>query len=109
MVCASASALAQDFTAGKTPAQLFSSDCAECHHSPNGLARNRDVRALANFLREHYTTKSETAGALAVYVSGFAGGAPVVRNRGSSVAAPTNTASEPPRVDRRNRSDGEAT
>jgi hypothetical protein len=69
---ASASAPAQDLTAGKTPAQLFRSDCAECHRSPSGIARTRDVRALADFLREHYTTKSETAGALAAYVSGFA-------------------------------------
>jgi hypothetical protein len=72
MVFVSAPAPAQDFTAGKTPAQLFSSDCAECHRTPNGLARNGDVRTLAGFLREHYTTKSETAGALAAYVSGFA-------------------------------------
>src|SRR6516225_11961331 len=28
---ASGSAPAQDLTAGKTPAQLFRSDCAECH------------------------------------------------------------------------------
>lgn len=108
MVCASASALAQDFTAGKTAAQLFSSDCAECHHSPNGLARNRDVRMLASFLREHYTTKSETAGALAVYVSGFAGGAPVVRNRATGVAVPANSISERSQADRRSRSAGEA-
>jgi hypothetical protein len=66
----------QDFTAGKTPAQLFSSDCAECHRTPNGLAKNRDVKNLASFLREHYTTKSDTAGSLAAYVSGFAGSGP---------------------------------
>jgi hypothetical protein len=72
-VFASVQASAEDFTAGKTPAQLFRSDCGECHRSPNGLVRDAaDVRALASFLREHYTTKSETAGALAAYVSGFA-------------------------------------
>ena len=110
MVFVSAPAPAQDFTAGKTPAQLFSSDCAECHRTPNGLARNRDVRTLAGFLREHYTTKSETAGALAAYVSGFTGsGAAVVRNRGTGVAAPANIAAERPPADRRSRSDSEAT
>jgi hypothetical protein len=110
MVFVSAPAPAQDFTAGKTPAQLFSSDCAECHRTPNGLARNRDVRTLAGFLREHYTTKSETAGALAAYVSGFTGsGAAVVRNRGAGVAAPANIAAERPPADRRSRSDSEAT
>jgi hypothetical protein len=110
MVFVSASAPAQDFTAGKTPAQLFSSDCAECHRTPNGLARNRDVRTIAGFLREHYTTKSETAGALAAYVSGFTGsGATVVRNRGAGVAAPATIGGERPQADRRSRNDSEAT
>jgi len=80
--CASAPAPAQDLTAGKTPAQLFRSDCAECHRSPSAVAGTRDVRVLADFLREHYTTRSETAGALAAYVSGFAGSGR--RNRGDS-------------------------
>jgi mono/diheme cytochrome c family protein len=66
-------ALAQDFTAGKTPAQLFGSDCSACHRSPGGLGKSRDVRELTAFLAEHYTTKPETAGALAAYVSGFTG------------------------------------
>jgi len=104
-------AWAQDFTAGKTPAQLFSSDCAECHRSPNGLARNRDVRSLAGFLREHYTTKSETAGALAAYVSGFAGvGQADGRNRGGGVTAPANVATgERPQGDRRIRREATGT
>ena len=46
------------------------------------MAKGRDVKTLAGFLREHYTTKSDTAGALAAYVSGFAGSGPAdVRNR----------------------------
>jgi mono/diheme cytochrome c family protein len=95
---ANAPAQAQDFTAGKTPAQLFSSDCAECHRSPNGLARGRDVRSLAGFLREHYTTKSETAGSLAAYVSGFSGGGPAdARNRGTP---PANAATGDRRIRR---------
>jgi hypothetical protein len=104
---ASAPAPAQDLTAGKTPAQLFRSDCAECHRSPNGLARNHDVRGLADFLREHYTTKSETAGALAAYVSGFAAGGAAARNRGTGVVAPA--AGERRQVERRNRGEGDAT
>jgi hypothetical protein len=73
---ASAAAPAQDLTAGRTAAQLFSSDCSACHRSPAGLAKDRDARTLAGFLREHYTTKPDTAGSLAAYVSGFAGSAP---------------------------------
>ena len=65
-------AWAQDFTAGKTPAQLFSSDCSTCHHLPNGLGKKYDTVTLGSFLREHYTTKPDTAGALAKYVMGFA-------------------------------------
>jgi hypothetical protein len=68
-------AAAQDFTAGKTPAQLFQSDCSACHKSPQGLSRGLDQRSLAGFLREHYTTKQESAGVLAAYVAGAGGGA----------------------------------
>jgi hypothetical protein len=99
-------ARAQDFTAGKTPAQLFSSDCAECHRTPNGLAKNRDLKTLAGFLREHYTTKSDTAGSLAAYVSGFAGAGPAdVRNRAGNGPSPPVPGE---RADRRNRRDNEA-
>jgi hypothetical protein len=106
---ASLPARGQDFTAGKTPAQLFSSDCAECHRTPNGLAKKLDAKTLSGFLREHYTTKPETAGALAGYVAGFAGnGPPDVRNRaGAGPTAPGVAAGE--RGDRRNRRDAEAT
>jgi hypothetical protein len=65
-------AVAQDFTAGKTPAQLFGSDCSTCHHLPNGLGKKYDIGSLGSFLREHYTTKPDSAGALAKYVMGFA-------------------------------------
>jgi hypothetical protein len=68
--CVAGPAAAQDFTAGKTSAQLFQSDCSACHKSPQGLAKGMDQRSLAEFLREHYTTKDATAGALAAYVSG---------------------------------------
>jgi hypothetical protein len=106
---APASAPAQDFTAGKTPAQLFSTDCAECHRTPNGLAKGRDVKTLAGFLREHYTTKPDTAGSLAAYVSGFAGRGPAdLRNSagGGPPAAPGERTGD--RGDRRNRRDSEA-
>lgn len=77
--CAPASA--EDLTSGKTPAQLFRSDCSSCHPSPNALARDGDVRALAGFLRQHYTTKSETAAALAAFLSASASSATLVRSR----------------------------
>lgn len=76
-------AVAQDFTAGKTPAQLFGSDCSTCHHLPNGLGKKYDIGSLGSFLREHYTTKPDSAGALARYVMGFA------TLRAAPITAPT--------------------
>ncbi len=78
-------ALAQqtDYSAGKTPQQLFSGDCAACHSSPKGLAKNQDQRGLTSFLREHYTSRSEAAGALAAYLMGNPGTAAPVRNPGA--------------------------
>ena len=66
-------AWAQDYSAGKTPAQLFQSDCSACHKSPQGLAKGQSMRSLVTFLREHYTTKEESAVALATYLGGTAG------------------------------------
>jgi hypothetical protein len=63
-------AVEQDFSAGKTAAQLFASDCSACHKSPAGLAKGQSTGTLASFLREHYTTKPESASALAAYVAG---------------------------------------
>ena len=48
-----APALAQDYSAGKTPTQLFASHCSACHKSPGGLAKGRDARSLTSFLKEH--------------------------------------------------------
>ena len=53
---------------GKSPAQIFASDCAVCHKSPQGLARSGGIFGLSNFLREHYTSSRETAAALSAYL-----------------------------------------
>jgi hypothetical protein len=102
VVLTAGAALAQDFTAGKTPAQLFSSDCSTCHHLPNGLGKKYDAGSLSAFLRAHYTTKPDNAGALAKYVMGFA------TLRAAPVTAPSadeggaaRSAEEPSRARRR--------
>jgi hypothetical protein len=64
------SAAAQDYDAGKNGPQLFASDCSACHKGPAGLAKGRDKGSLTSFLREHYTSKQETAGLLAAYLLG---------------------------------------
>jgi hypothetical protein len=90
-----------DYSAGKTPAQLFAGDCAACHKSPRGLTKQRDARALTAFLREHYTTKIESAGALAAYLLGNPGPAvaegrkkPEAGERGATERGPAERGQE---------------
>lgn len=66
----------ENFSANKTPAQLFQSDCtgAGCHKGPGGLAKNSSSLGLAGFLREHYTNSRESAAALAAYLMGAGAG-----------------------------------
>src|SRR5262249_53405110 len=60
---------------GKTPAQLFASDCSPCHKSPQGLAKSGGgLFGLDGFLREHYTASRESAAALANYLKAMEGG-----------------------------------
>ena len=54
---------------GKTPAQFFSSSCAVCHQSGQGLAKGRSAGMLASFLRQHYTTSTAQANTLAGYLA----------------------------------------
>lgn len=63
----------QNLDAGKSPAQLFASDCAVCHKSPQGLAKSGSLFGLAGFLREHYTASKETAAALASFLEAAGG------------------------------------
>jgi len=73
---------------GKTPAQIFASDCATCHKSPRGLGSGKGSLLLTGFLREHYTSSREQAAALAAYVLGAGGEtAPATPGRGSKPAA----------------------
>ena len=53
---------------GKTAAQLYASDCAICHKSPDGLAKRAGLYGLDNFLREHYTASREAAAAITAYL-----------------------------------------
>jgi hypothetical protein len=53
---------------GKSPAQLFASDCSGCHKSPQGSGKYGGLAGLGSFLREHYTASRETAAAIASYL-----------------------------------------
>jgi hypothetical protein len=63
---------------GKSPQQMFASDCAVCHKSPQGLASKAGMLGLQEFLRKHYTASRESAQALADYLS-RAGDAPAAK------------------------------
>ena len=68
-LCLAGAAGAQEsLDQGKTPAQLFASDCSICHKSPQGLTRGGRILGLDSFLREHYTASKETAAAIAGYL-----------------------------------------
>jgi hypothetical protein len=55
---------------GKSASQIFSNACAECHKSPSALRKGKSAAAVAEFLREHYTTGAQQAASLAAYVVG---------------------------------------
>jgi hypothetical protein len=58
----------ENFDQGKTPAQLYASDCAICHKSPRGLSRAAGMFGMVNFLREHYTVSRQNAASIAAYL-----------------------------------------
>lgn len=58
----------EDLNRGKTPAQLFVSDCADCHKNPRALTNRSNPYALTSFLRVHYTASRESAAAIAGYL-----------------------------------------
>lgn len=68
LVMASAVQAQDSLEHGKTPAQLYASDCAICHKSPLGLSKAGGLFGVQSFLREHYTTSRETAAAIAAYL-----------------------------------------
>ena len=71
---------------GKSPAQLFASNCSPCHKSPQGLAKAGGILGLDSFLREHYTASKESAGVLAAYLKSMDTG-PAAPARGAKRTA----------------------
>ncbi len=75
----------ENLDSGKSAAQLFASDCAICHKTPQGVARSGGP-ALVEFLREHYTASRESAAALAAYLQS-AGRGPAAPARATKQSA----------------------
>ena len=55
---------------GKTGAQLYASACATCHRSAQSVSKTKWFFGLESFLRDHYTSSSESAAILAAYLKG---------------------------------------
>lgn len=62
-------ARAQNLDQGKSAAKLFADSCATCHRSAKGLAKGRFRLTLYVFLKDHYSTGSDTAWELASYLA----------------------------------------
>jgi hypothetical protein len=84
----------ENFSAGKTPQQLFASDCSGCHRAPQGLARSRNAGSLGEFMREHYTNSRESAYSLANYLNSVRNAAPPPRPQPAQT--PTTTPADGP-------------
>ena len=85
---------AEDLEQGKSAAKLFAANCAHCHRSPRGLAKDRFSWTLSRFLQQHYTSSSASAQALIAFLQSVdtrAKSQPAVRNTqppGTSTSAP---------------------
>ena len=68
---------------GKTPAQLFASNCGICHKSTAGLSKGGGgpFGGLRDFLREHYTASKESAAIIAAYVEATDKGPPPTKHK----------------------------
>jgi hypothetical protein len=79
---------------GKSASQIFSNACAECHKSASALRKGKSAAAVAEFLREHYTTGSAQAASLAAYV---VGGRDTVAAPAPGQKPPADHAQKPPK------------
>jgi hypothetical protein len=71
-LCLACSAWAQaNLERGKTAAQLYAANCVSCHKSPQSVSKTTGIFGLESFLREHYTTSSQSAATLAAYLNGL--------------------------------------
>ena len=61
-------ARAQDLDRGKSGVKLFAANCATCHRSPRGLAKDRFSLTLTYFLQRHYTSGRSSAQELTAYL-----------------------------------------
>jgi hypothetical protein len=81
---AGAAGAQENLDLGKTPAQLYASDCAICHKSPQGLAKSGGMFGVESFLRQHYTASRESAAAIAKYLEAVGTGPAAPAKKGTA-------------------------
>ena len=75
VMLAGPAAAQENLDAGKSGAQLYASNCAICHKSPQALNKSGGgLFGLDSFLREHYTSGRESAAAISAYLKTVGGG-----------------------------------
>jgi mono/diheme cytochrome c family protein len=79
-----APARAQNIDEGKSAQQLYAATCAACHKNPAALAKGRFRATLLPFLKDHYTTSTSEAWALASYLASVDAGPPRAKKSGAS-------------------------
>ena len=92
-------AQAEDLDQGKSGAKLFAANCAHCHRSPRGLAKERFSWTLSRFLQQHYTSGSASAQALTAFLQSVdtrAKSQPTVRNTRPPGTSTSEQALRPP-------------
>jgi hypothetical protein len=89
VLTASAAQPQGNIDAGKTPAQMFSDICTNCHRRPQDLKRGASV----GFLRQHYMPGSQEAAAMASYLAGLPAD-PRARDRAKEAKEPKEKAAK---------------
>jgi hypothetical protein len=96
-VCIVGAAGAQEnLERAKTAAQLYATNCASCHKSPQSVTTTTKIFGLESFLREHYTPSSQSAATIAAYLNGLEKTSGSVRARGAKHTSRTNAAKPSP-------------
>lgn len=94
--CIASSAGAQEnLDKGKTAAQLYATDCAICHKSPQSITQAPGLFGLERFLREHYAASRESAASIAAYLKGLEKPPAGLRRGQAATRASQRKSSEP--------------
>src|ERR1700748_2704780 len=100
VLLAGGEAFAQNLDRGKTGQKLFADSCVTCHRSPRGLAKGRIHLTLTYFFRQHYSSGSDTASALADYLQSV-DTPPPAKSRGAAKHSPRVSQRPPASVPQR--------